>query len=178
MPKSVGGAAAAARVEPMAAVGPYQSRVKGMRRRISGATMALWLLLGLAIFGMGAVFYQYRVEIVRGWPQTASLYQLIGIEVNSAGINFRNITYDITSEDGMSVLTVTGEMVNITDQDLPIPRVQVTLRDAGGEELYHWPVALSETRLDVDVTLEFSTQLSSPPLGMQGIEVHFAEDQE
>lgn len=184
MPKSVGDTPAASRPSASANVGSARmdpitpfSRTAS-RRRMPGSTIAVWFLLALGVFGLGTAIYQYRVEIVRGWPQTASLYNLVGVNVNSAGMIFRNVNYDMENQDGMTVLAVTGEVVNITEQDLPIPRVQLVLRDADGLELYHWSITLPEGRIAAEATLPFLTRLSSPPVGAHALEVQFTEGEE
>jgi len=141
-------------------------------------TVALWLLLAAALAGFAAIAHQYRVEIVRGWPQAASLYGLFGIEVNSAGIEFRDVTYNLETEDGLSVFAVRGSVMNVTDQALAIPRVRLSLRDEAGIELYHWTIVLDQTRLDPNETANFVTRLSSPPPGASDLEVRFAEGPE
>jgi len=140
--------------------------------------LVLWLILGAAILGVGALGHQYRVEIVRGWPQAATLYGWFGVEVNIAGMEFRDFAYELENEDGLSVLTVQGTVANVTDQDLPIPRVRVSLFDDTGGELYSWTVVLDQSRLEAGASTGFTTRLSSPPPGMQNVEIRFAEGAE
>jgi predicted Zn finger-like uncharacterized protein len=171
MPRSVAGGS----TEGIAALEAGQ--LGGRRRGLASSfpTLALWLVLAGALAGLGYFAYQYRVEIVRGWPQSATLYKLFGVEVNSAGMEFRDITYAFETQEGLNILAVRGAVVNVTDQALPIPRVRVSLRDEAGEELYAWTVVLDDTRLDPGATTQFVTRLSSPPPGAANIEVTFAE---
>lgn len=141
-------------------------------------TIVLWLVLIGAVAGFAALAHQYRVEIVRGWPQTATLYSFFGVEVNSAGMEFRDVAYDLETQDGLSVLAVEGTVVNLTDQPMPIPRVRISLRDDAGEELYYWTVVLDQTRLEAGAATSFVTRLSSPPPGAADLEVRFAEGAE
>ena len=170
MPRSVAGGAAEG-------AGPLASAQLGSRRGGQNAipTFVLWLVLAGAVLGFGYFAYQYRVEIVRGWPQAATLYNLFGVEVNSAGLEFRDITYAFENQEGLSILAVRGTVVNVTDQPLPIPRVRISLLNDAGEELYGWTVVLTETRLEPGATTEFLTRLSSPPPGSTNIGVTFAE---
>lgn len=170
MPRSVAGAGEAAGTLDTADLGP---RKRGFPFAIS--TLALWAVLAGAVFGFGYLAYQYRVEIVRGWPQAATLYNLFGVEVNGAGMEFRDITYAFETQEGLNVLAVHGTVLNVTDQPLPIPRVRISLRDEAGAELYAWTVVLEATRLDPGASTEFVTRLSSPPPGAANIEVTFAE---
>jgi len=173
MPRSVAGGGEGASTLDIGAVG---GRRLGFPVAIS--TLVLWVLLMGALAGFGALAYQYRVEIVRGWPQAATLYDLLGVEVNSAGMEFRDITNEFETQDGLNVLAVHGTVVNVTDQALPVPRVRVALLDGAGEELYYWTVVLDVTRLDAGASVDFVTRLSSPPPGTANIEVRFAEGEE
>jgi predicted Zn finger-like uncharacterized protein len=175
MPRSVAGGGSGEALGTLEVGGTSGAR-RGMPVAIS--TLALWLLLIGAVAGSGYLAYQYRVDIVRGWPQAATLYDLFGVEVNSAGMEFRDIAYDFENQEGLSVLAVRGSVVNVTDQALPLPRVRVSLRDDAGEELYYWTVVLDETRLDAGAATQFVTRLSSPPLGAARIEVTFADGAE
>ena len=177
MPRSVAGSAASAN-DGLMSLDTAMDGHRHSRFPVAVSTLALWVLLIGALIGFGAIAYQYRVEIVRGWPQTASLYDLFGVEVNVAGLEFRDVTNNLETQDGLSVLAVRGTVVNLTDQALPIPRVRISLRDAEGLELYYWTVVLDQTRIEAGATTEFITRLSSPPLGAQDIEVRFAEGAE
>lgn len=148
------------------------------RKGISASAIAIWLLILVALGVLGAAFYQYRVEIVRSWPQTASVYGLAGIDVTSSGLVFRNVATERAMNDGLPVLTVNGQVVNVTDQALPIPRIRVSLLDEEGEELYYWTFALQQTRIGPGAATDFTTRLASPPVGASDLEVRFAEDRE
>ncbi len=182
MPKKVAGADSpvSGGLDPMTRLprNPHGSRGRRFNLPIPPSNIALWFLLAVAVFGFGTIFYQYRLEIVRGWPQTASLYKLIGVDVNSVGIIFRDVSKDLETQESVSVLVVRGTLVNITDHDIPIPRVRINLRDEEAEELYHWTVVLPQTRLEAGASIEFVTSLSSPPVGTHDLEVRFAEDTE
>ncbi len=155
---------------------PIQPRRR--RRGLSASTFAIWILILIAIGVFLAALYQYRVEIVRGWPQTASLYELAGIAVISDGLDFRNVSFERAMDDGLPMLTISGQIVNITNQALPIPRVRVILRDAEEVEVYSWTFALPQTRLGPGASTDFVTELSSPPVTAAQLEVLFAEDRE
>jgi hypothetical protein len=174
MPRQVTGAGG----DGLAAIDP--ANLGGRRRGfpVAVSTLALWVLLIGALGGFGYLAYQYRVDIVRGWPQSASLYDLFGVEVNAAGMEFRGIENSFENQDGLNVLAVSGTVVNVSDETLPVPRVRVALLDSEGEELYYWTVVLDATRLDPGATTDFVTRLSSPPPGTADIEVRFAEGRE
>lgn len=145
---------------------------------ISGSAVAVVILTLIALGVVAAAFYQYRVEIVRSWPQTASVYNLVGLNVNTSGLVFRNITYERAIEDGLPVLTIHGQVVNVTDEALPIPRVRIGIRDENADELYYWTFALPQTRIGPGAATDFTEQMTSPPVGAHDLEVRFSEDRE
>jgi len=59
--------------------------------------------------------------------------------VNVSGLDFRKVDYRRETEDGQVVLAVSGEIVNTSSRQLPVPQiVRVTLSDSNKRELYHW----------------------------------------
>lgn len=134
-----------------------------------------WLAL-LAFVG-GSVFatYRYRDDIVRLWPATARLYAALNRPVNLRGMEFQNVAYEHQFENGLPVLAVYGIIVNVTNRELPVPRVWVGLRDDKQQELYHWTFSIPETMLAPSQSAEFVTRLSSPPLEARDLEVRFVD---
>jgi len=143
-------------------------RVMRWAKRLSGWAV---LILALAALAIGA--YQYRVEIVRGWPQAASLYKSLGVDLNVRGLEFRNVQSSFTTQAGLRVLEIKGDIVNISETSQPIPRVRVTLRDENEKPLYSWTFAVSQTRLGSSAATGFETRLSSPPADARDVEIVF-----
>jgi len=164
--------------EPQAGTGgklrTYLNDVASMRRgRVLGAIG--WVLLVLFVAGTIYGVVQYRKEIAAFWPSTTRLYAAAGAPVNLLGLEFRNISYERQHENGLPVLAVKGSVVNISDEAKTLPRLRVSLRDAGQQELYHWTFALAEKELQPKQTAAFTTRLSSPPVDARDIEVRFVQ---
>jgi len=135
---------------------------------------------GLALFVLGTLYlvYAYKDDLVAAWPATASLYALVNEPVHPQGMEFQNVSYEHQYENGLPVLAITGEVVNIGEGRQLVPRVRVGLRDEWQRELYAWTFALPEQALDPEETAEFVTRLSSPPLDAHDLEIRFLEDDE
>ena len=103
------------------------------------AVVAGWIGLIVVVLLIGASAVRYRQDIAVIWPQSAGVYSSLGLKVNASGIDFQAVTYKRDTEDGQTVLSVSGTIVNTGSRELPVPQtVRVTLSDAGNRELYHW----------------------------------------
>lgn len=117
--------------------------------------------------------FRFREDIAVLWPTTAKLYAAVDKPVNLRGIEFRNVAYERQAENGLPVLAVKGEIVNVSRERRVLPRLRVGLRDKNQRELYHWTFALPEKELAPQQAAEFATRLSSPPVEARDLEVRF-----
>jgi predicted Zn finger-like uncharacterized protein len=141
------------------------------------AVVAGWAGLIAVVLLIGVSAVRYRQDIAVIWPQSAGVYSSLGLKVSASGIDFREVSYKRQSEDGQTVLAVSGKIVNGGPRQLPVPQtVRVTLSDASNHELYHWTFKPTATVLAPGQTLPFSTRLSSPPAAARHLEVRFAKD--
>ena len=163
-----------AQVETGGAMRRYLNDVASMRRgRVFGAVG--WVVLTMFVAGTiyGAV--EYRREIAAFWPSTIRLYEAAGTPINLVGFELAHVTYEPQEENGLPVLAVKGEVLNISGETRRVPRLRVGLRDEKQQELYHWTFALTESELKADGKASFTTRLSSPPPAARGLEVRFVE---
>ena len=152
----------------------YLNDVASMRRgRVVGAVgwAALVLFVAGSIYGV----VQYRRDIATFWPATAKLYEAAGAPINLVGFELAQVSYERQDENGLPVLAIKGQVVNVTDETKAIPRVRVALLDDKQKELYHWTFALAEPELKPKEKASFVTRLSSPPVGARDLEVRFVE---
>ena len=70
---------------------------------------------------------QWRVALVRQFPQTASLFSLIGMPVNLRGLTFQDVKSHGEFVDGAMVLVVEGTIVNLTPRALGSPAPAIGL---------------------------------------------------
>ncbi len=150
------------------------------RSRISGAALALqvskiqkFAAIAAAILLVVSGLVMFQDPMVRLAPGMARLYALVGIEVNLRGLEFRDIAYARAYEDGLTVLTVRGEIVNITDAPVELPMIRFSLRNGHEQEIYHWSGSAGRDLLLPSGAVPFETRLASPPAA-QEILVRFA----
>jgi len=147
-------------------------------RRSRGAALAQsagWAALIVLVGAIGWASVQYRQTIASLWPQSATVYALMGMPVNIRGIALTNISYKQEYEDGQPILSVTGKVVNISNREQAVPEIRVVLLDDAKHELYHWTFDAGIPTLKPGAESPFVTRLSSPPPEARNLDVRFAE---
>ena len=145
-------------------------------KRSAGQKLAVaagWTLLALFVGGTAYGFSSYKTDIVRLWPATATLYAAFNDPVDLRGMEFQQVAYKHVYEDGVPVLSISGQVVNVSDARLSVPKVRVGLRDENKKELYYWTFGLPETALEPEQSAEFVTRLSAPPIAAKDLEITF-----
>ncbi len=168
-PASAGSQAVAAR-----RIADFRKTLTRWRMGQVAGFAGLGLFVGLTLLAL----YSFKEELVAAWPATASLYAVLNEPVNPQRMEFQNVSYEHQYENGLPVLSISGEVVNVGDARLSVPRVRVGLRDEGQNELYAWTFALPEPDLDPSETAEFVTRLSSPPIDARDLEIRFLDQTE
>ena len=141
------------------------------------AIVAGWIGLFAVVLLIAFAAVKYRQHIASIWPQSAGVYNGLGLPVNASGLDFRKLDYRRETEDGQVVLAVSGEIVNTSSRQLPVPQtVRVTLSGADKRELYHWTFKPSVTVLAPGQSAPFLTRLASPPSAARNLDVSFPKD--
>lgn len=125
-----------------------------------------WLIFILILGGLGAGAYYGRNFVVQFMPGTASLYQSLKLDVKTAnqlGLEIRNVQNKSVEENGIIRLTVTGEIVNITGEERPIPRIAIQLVDSEGQHVYSWQAKPKAETVGPWEKVEFSSSMNQPP---------------
>jgi hypothetical protein len=138
---------------------------------------------GKSIFGlpaacaaMGALVLAlivWRVDVVRLIPQTASLYGMVGLDVNLRGLAFKDVKVTTETVEGKPVLVIEGVIVGETHTTVEIPRLRFSVRDAQGAEIYAWNTVLEQTVLKPGDHALFRSRLAAPPAEGKSIDVRF-----
>ncbi len=139
------------------------------------ALVAGWTGLALLVLGVGYPLIHFRDEIATLWPQTATFYKALGQDVNTRGLEFKNVDYREETENGEAVLAVSGKLVNITSHELPVPAIRVTLTDGDRRVLYNWSFSANVATLKPGEVVSFVTRLSSPPSAARHLQLRLAD---
>ena len=139
-----------------------------MLRRLFSLPVLIVVMLAILL---GAL--NWRVAVVRHFPQTASLYAALGLPVNLRGLFFQDVKSRTELEDGVGVLVIEGTIVNLTTRTLDVPRLRFALRNASGHEVYAWTAQPSKSTLGSGNGLPFRARLASPPADGRDVIVRF-----
>lgn len=134
-----------------------------------------WLLL---IAVLGAVVggpIAFREQIVEAWPPSERLYQMVGLVPPpiEERLGVRNVKHAYGSGEESNVLTVQGEIVNISDSPSDVPDLRILFLNNGGEVLKRVSVAAPEKRMLPGESVTFRTRIPSPPAEAKHIDVGF-----
>jgi predicted Zn finger-like uncharacterized protein len=132
--------------------------------------------LPVACAAMGALALAlmiWRVDVVRLLPQTATLYRMIGLDVNLRGLAFKDIKITNETVDGKPVLVIEGMIVGETNKPVELPRLRFSVRDEQGAEIYAWNAVLEQPVLKPGERAHFKSRLASPPPEGRNIDVRF-----
>ncbi|TYC52589.1 thioredoxin [Rhodobacterales bacterium] len=138
-------------------------------RRIGGMA-----LCGLAIAICFSLVVM-RDSVVKQSPDLASLFQLIGMDVNLRGLEFRNLRTFTEVEAGKQVLVVEGSIRNLEEARNSVPAVRLSIRNAGSQEIYAWTVEPRTKSLNALDETRFRTILADPPDDASDIQVRFVD---
>lgn len=132
--------------------------------------------LALVIFGCLSVLLallMLRTEVVRFAPQTARLYELLGIPVNLRGLAFQDLRISGETKDDVPVLVVEGRIVNVAGHNVEVPRLRFAVRNKAGVEVYAWTALPDRPVLGAGESLPFRSRLASPPEDAKDVLVRF-----
>lgn len=144
-----------------------------LAHRLAAATA--WLVtLGLGAGGAWAGIH-YRADVVKAWPQSASLYAFIGLPANLYGIDFGRIQV----RDGVDArgprIVVGGVLRSVARERVAVPYLKVTLVGSDGKEKASWMVDPGITVLEPGQLHPFETVRRNPPMGELTAVIAFAE---
>ncbi|WP_297590691.1 hypothetical protein [Roseibium sp.] len=134
---------------------------------------------GIALFGAAAAacisFVIMRDDIVKQSPDLASLFQMIGFDVNLRGLEFRDLRTFTEIEDGKRVLVVEGSIRNLQGENNAVPAVRLSIRNSDLQEIYAWTVEPRKKSLNGLDETRFRTILADPPETASDIQVRFVD---
>ncbi len=134
-----------------------------------------WLVLLAAVGGiLGAAWYA-RYSVVGTFPTAARLYDMVGISISTVapGLRIQDVQPARRTENGDTVLVVTGRVVNDTDATQPVPALRITLKGADGTILANWRVAANSAAVPPGGSTAFEARRANPPAGASEITVRF-----
>jgi predicted Zn finger-like uncharacterized protein len=163
----------AAKTEPDEAENFVARRKRLQAQRVKARRSSHWTALILVLFAFNVALIGARSEVVRFFPQTASLFSAIGLPVNLRNLKFENMRISKETQEGLAALVIEGSIVSIAGKPTEVPRLRFAARDAAGQEVYTWSSMPSRSTIGPGETLEFRSRLVSPPESATDVVVRF-----
>jgi predicted Zn finger-like uncharacterized protein len=155
-------------VESLAARRGPRSAKKRRSFRVPGIAVVILLLIAA-----NAAVLKWRADVVRAFPQTASLFAAIGLPVNLRGLDFADVTVTRQQHEGVPVLLVEGLIVSVARTPVEVPRLRLAIKNDGGAEIYSWTTLPTRSILGPGEQLPFRSRLASPPAEGREVQVRF-----
>ncbi len=90
-----------------------------------------WIIFLLLLGGIGAGGYFAKDQIIEMWPPIAKVYDMVGLDVPNVGegLDIRELPPTREDEDGVDVLVVRAEIVNVSEEPRALPYLLIELLD-------------------------------------------------
>jgi hypothetical protein len=147
-------------------------------RRKKERRSSRWIALILVLFAFNVALVGARSEVVRFFPQTASLFAAVGLPVNLRHLKFENMRISKETQEGLSALVIEGTIVSVASKATEVPRLRFAARDAVGQEIYTWNALPSRSILGPGEKLDFRSRFVSPPPNATDVMVRFFTPQD
>lgn len=153
----------------------FRAREHARRKRERSRAAGIAWMAGFGLFALAAVAaVLFRNEVAEAFPKAASLYRMVGLEVNRFGLALENVNAKRSFEGTTPVLTVTGTAINKSDERREAPKLRVVLRDEDGKQVKEWTDALSVPSLGPGERVDFTSRFDAPPVETYRLTVTFA----
>lgn len=144
--------------------------------------LAGWLIFLLVLAGIAAAGWYWRDKIVAAVPETAKVYDWLGIEIADPAAEGRlelvNYTFVRRLVEGERKLVVAGEVVNRSSDPLQVPPLRARVLDESGNEILRWDFAAEQGNLQPGASTRFESLHEHPDYGGElDVEVGFVPAQ-
>lgn len=157
----------------------YLEAVRLKRKRRSRTTaMIVWMVVATLFASGAAAAVYFRDDVARQWPQSASAFAALGLDVNRFGVDFENIERTRELRGTVPVLSVSADVRNVSRADRPAPRVRVGLFDDFGREIAHLVVDVEPATIPQGEAGRFSAILENPPADSYSLDIRFVDPSE
>jgi hypothetical protein len=145
-----------------------------MRRERARAAIAAWGATGAAVAASVAGMVVFRQDVAQVWPNSASAYAAVGLDVNVYGLEFFDLAVQRETDGATPILLISGEVQNISREGKIVPPVRVTLRDSHASEIYEVVYQLEVPPVEAGGSTPFVFRLENPPADAVDLETSFA----
>ncbi len=143
------------------------------RRRLYG-----WAGFAAAALSPLAAVLLMPEPAVRLMPASIRLFDGLGMKVNIYGLEVRRVEQQHLMVDGTRVISIKGEIVNVSDQDRKVPSLRFTLKNGAADDVYAWTLDSGIRPLRPGEMTTFTTRVASPPPAAEDVQIRFAHADE
>jgi predicted Zn finger-like uncharacterized protein len=137
-----------------------------------------WAILAAAMAAPVAAAAAFPTSVVKLAPAAIKAYDLAGVNVNIYGLEVRRVEQQHAIVDGTRVLTIKGEIVNVTGSAQKMPWLRFGLIDGAAQDVYHWTLDTGSRPLKPGEATSFITRVASPPESARNLQIRFAHGDE
>ena len=148
------------------------------RRRNRITALSAWGTVATVFTLALAAAFMFRNEVAAAWPQSASAYTLLRLDVNRFGVEFENVQHRRDLVGITPVLSISADVRNVTGRERQAPFVRIGLNDDAGREIAHM---ITEVRPDFIARGEagrFEAFLKDPPDESYSLDIRFIDPSE
>lgn len=151
----------------------FAAKRKERRKRL-----AAWAAFAVVAVSPLAMAMTFPEQVVRIAPASVSAFNAVGRDINIYGLDVRRVEMQHILQNGTRVLTIKGEIANITGGERKIPSLRFGLRDGSGKEVYQWTLDSGARPLRAGESTSFVTRVASPPETAKDVQIRFAHADE
>jgi predicted Zn finger-like uncharacterized protein len=149
------------------------TRKQPAKARSTGATIGWLAVLLMLLILTGLVLG--RNELVALAPQTAAIYQRLGLPVTQAiGLELAGIVSERLRDDQSDVLRITGTVRNVAGAERDVPPLRIALLDGARAEVMVQEIEVLQPVLSDGASTRFVVDLPDPPEAARNFSVTFA----
>ncbi len=134
-----------------------------------------WGLAAMVLVAVGLTAINYRTDIVRAWPKSASAFAAIGNPANLYGIDIARVQARAGVDVKGPRVSVAGVLTSVSRKPEPVAYLKVSLVDAKGAEKLSWLVDPGIEVLQPGKVHAFETERANPVRGNLKAVIVFAE---
>ncbi|MCA0432030.1 MAG: zinc-ribbon domain-containing protein [Proteobacteria bacterium] len=137
-----------------------------------------WSLFAAFLLVPVAAAAAFPERVVKLAPVTYRAYETLGYDINLYGLEIRKVERQHAIIDGTRVLSIRGDIGNISNDVKKIPWLRFALVGADGKELYTWTLDTASRPLPPGQLTTFTTRVAAPPEAAQNLQIRFAKADE
>lgn len=160
-------------LRPYRAPGAAASRRRASARAEARSSAMLWAGVAAVAAALIASAIIFRSDVVRMWPKSSAAYAGLGLSVDGGGLVFEQVRADPAFLGGRPVLSVTGAIRNVRDEDLNSPPLRISLLNRDGKAVASKIAKPLDPRVPARSRRHFAIAILDPPANARDLEVRF-----